>query len=517
MREYTSLMCEDEDRVATMVDRVTAKYPFDMDLSAYSVTPDDESDAEAGAPTPYAYSEEEKAEFAHLDGVEPNEAQQAFLDKIQASTGGVHFLTGGPGCGKTFVSQKCIRWARHSGKRVLILATTGAAAQRLSRFASTVHSGMCISPRHGAHELGLASAVLHAVAEADLIFVDEVSMLTRDLLQNFLLRLRKSVRAEGIRDILASKTIVFVGDLAQLPPVCRCKVERNSLCRKCHVTDHWLWAALQKHVLTVSMRHATDPGYVTFLNTIRVKRPTVDELSVLRDCTIGAHEVITKMPHDPITKKVDCRILCTHREDVARYNDVMLRHIFSDTEIFTPGVSHSAGHNPTGDLLRFIEEDDDDDFNTLKHAAIGSLVMFNHGNDYMSVGGANGCTGYLTGTGRTARGAHYLEVTTEHGNKVQVKRTIEKKFVFNNGVKYETFFKRAYPLQLAYAMTAHKSQGCTVPGNVILMVRDAFAPGMLYVMLSRVTEMAKLYVIGYLVPTMFTPVPAWARGDGVDA
>jgi ATP-dependent exoDNAse (exonuclease V) alpha subunit len=181
----------------------------------------------------------------------------------------------------------------------------------------------------------------------------------------------------------------------------------------------------------------------------------------------------------------------------------------------SPGIQHNAGSDASGDLLKFIEEDKDEDFNTLKEAAIGSLVQFNHGNDYMAVGAPNGCSGYITGAQQSTRGKDILEVTTEYGTVVQVKRTVEKKFVFNNGVRYVEFTKKAFPLQLAYAITAHKSQGCNVPGNVIIMVREAFAPGMLYVMLSRVTEKAKLFIVGLLPPSKFTPVPSWARGDGV--
>eukprot|EP00955_Chlamydomonas_euryale_P079702 363330-Chlamydomonas_euryale.AAC.19 len=48
------------------------------------------------------------------------------------------------------------------------------------------------------------------------------------------------------------------------------------------------------------------------------------------------------------------------------------------------------------------------------------------------------------------------------------------------------FFKCAFQLALAYAITGHASQGATIPGPVLNDVRSGFAPGLVYVTLSRV-------------------------------
>lgn len=68
------------------------------------------------------------------------------------------------------------------------------------------------------------------------------------------------------------------------------------------------------------------------------------------------------------------------------------------------------------------------------------------------------------------------------------------------------FSKRTFPLLLAYAMTAHRCQGATLPGRVILHVRSAFAPAIVYVMLSRATKRANVRVLGELHPHHFVPV-----------
>jgi len=57
----------------------------------------------------------------------------------------------------------------------------------------------------------------------------------------------------------------------------------------------------------------------------------------------------------------------------------------------------------------------------------------------------------------------------------------------------------------AYTMTAHRCQGATMRGRVLLLCRDAFAAGMLYVMLSRVPTRQDLHILGDLGPEDFIP------------
>ena len=48
-------------------------------------------------------------------------------------------------------------------------------------------------------------------------------------------------------------------------------------------------------------------------------------------------------------------------------------------------------------------------------------------------------------------------------------------------------------------MIGHKSQGATISTNVVVDIRNAFAPGLTYVMLSRVTNRANLKIKGRLL------------------
>jgi hypothetical protein len=68
------------------------------------------------------------------------------------------------------------------------------------------------------------------------------------------------------------------------------------------------------------------------------------------------------------------------------------------------------------------------------------------------------------------------------------------------------FFKSTFPLILGYGMTGHRSQGAILRGKVLVDVRDAFCPGLMYVMLSRVPSRRNLRIMSKLSPEMFTPV-----------
>ena len=54
-----------------------------------------------------------------------------------------------------------------------------------------------------------------------------------------------------------------------------------------------------------------------------------------------------------------------------------------------------------------------------------------------------------------------------------------------------------FPLRLAFACTAHKIQGATIPKpqKAIINVSDTFAAAMVYVMLSRVCKLEQIFIL----------------------
>jgi ATP-dependent exoDNAse (exonuclease V) alpha subunit len=60
-----------------------------------------------------------------------------------------------------------------------------------------------------------------------------------------------------------------------------------------------------------------------------------------------------------------------------------------------------------------------------------------------------------------------------------------KRQTFQHIYTYEAYYyKASFPIVLAYAITGHKSQGATIATNVLIDIRNAFSPGLTYVMSS---------------------------------
>ena len=116
-------------------------------------------------------------------------------------------LTGGPGTGKTWTMRALVDAVRADGRRVRLCAPTGKAARRLGEAtgseATTIHRLLEWSGEEG----GFTRDESDPIPGADLLVVDEASMLS--------LRLADALfRAIGPRT-----HVLLVGDADQLPPV----------------------------------------------------------------------------------------------------------------------------------------------------------------------------------------------------------------------------------------------------------------------------------------------------------
>ena len=122
---------------------------------------------------------------------------------------GLLLLTGGPGTGKTTTINTIIRYFHKDGLKVRLAAPTGRAAKRMSEMtgveASTIHrmlevsGGMSSAEGYGRNE--------ENPIDADVIIIDEMSMVDISLMYALL------------KTITVGSRLILVGDINQLPSV----------------------------------------------------------------------------------------------------------------------------------------------------------------------------------------------------------------------------------------------------------------------------------------------------------
>lgn len=141
--------------------------------------------------------------------IELSEKQKEAIKTINKSN--VTIITGGPGTGKTTIIKTIIDLYEERKKKVILTAPTGRAAKKMTeatdREASTLHRLLCIGKLDDEGIYAKHNDYKGEPIDADLIVVDELSMVDM-FLMNYLLNC-----------IYKGTKLILVGDIDQLPSV----------------------------------------------------------------------------------------------------------------------------------------------------------------------------------------------------------------------------------------------------------------------------------------------------------
>lgn len=362
---------------------------------------------------------------------------------IESIKHGLLVLTGGPGTGKTTTINTMIQFFESEGMQILLAAPTGRAAKRMTEAtgyeAQTIHRLLEVSgnPEEEGNVNGFMRNRENPL-EADVIIIDEMSMVDLPLMNALL-----SAIVEGTR-------LVLVGDVNQLPSVGAGSVLKDII------------SSGRFHVVTLTriFRQAGESDIIVNAHKINAGEPvTLDNRS--RDFFF-----LKRQDADTIIRVV----LTLIQKKLPKYVDAPQNEI----QVMTPTRKGLLGVERLNSILqRYLNPPED---GKPEEEIRGRI--FRLGDKVMQI-----------------KNNYQLEweVRTKYG------LTVDKGLGIFNGdmgivtdinsfdqtveVEYDEHRKVTYPfelteeLELAYAITVHKSQGSEYPAVIIPLLQG---PRLLY-------------------------------------
>lgn len=363
------------------------------------------------------------------------------LDEMQkqavaaAASHGLFILTGGPGTGKTTTINTIIRYFEEEGAELRLAAPTGRAAKRMTEAtgyeAQTIHRLLELNGMPEEEQEGRAvhfDRNSENPLEADVIIIDEMSMVDIALMHSLLLA------------VTAGTRLILVGDENQLPSVGPGNVLRDIIRSGCFpvVELKKIFRQASESDIVVNAHKINRGEQVTINNKSRdfffLKRYDAD--IIIRVVIALIQE---KLPRYVDAKPYEIQVLTPMRKGllgVERLNQILQRYLNPPNE---KKKEKEIGQRlfREGDKVMQVKNN-----YQLEWEILGRYkIPVDKG-----VGVFNGDTGIMTEINEFAETA-----------------TVE----FEDGRQAEYSFKQLEELELAYAVTIHKSQGSEYPAVIL--------------------------------------------------
>ena len=362
------------------------------------------------------------------------------LDPLQAKavaeavSSGLLIITGGPGTGKTTTINTIIRYFESEEMEIFLAAPTGRAAKRMTEAtgheAKTIHRLLELTGAPGEDDTSRMHFERNEEnpLEADVVIIDEMSMVDIQLMQNLL----KAVNV-GTR-------LILVGDVNQLPSVGPGNVLKDMIAS----------GAFNVVKLTHIFRQAAESDIIVNAHKIN-EGESVDLAKRSRDFLFIRREtpdeiiramltLITKKLPDYVGAKIfDIQIMTPMRKGVLgveRLNTIL-------QSFLNPPAKEKPEKEAGGTIFRL-----GDKVMQIKNNYQIEWEIQNHYGVVMDTG-----TGVFNGDTGIIRAINLF--------------TEELRVEFDEGKMVEYSFKQLEELELAYAITIHKSQGSEYPAVII--------------------------------------------------
>ncbi len=383
------------------------------------------------------------------------------------------FITGRAGTGKSTLLQY---FRFKTAKKVAVLAPTGVAA--LNVCGQTIHSFFGFKPDvtlDKVAKVSLSEAKLYQAL--DCLIIDEISMVRADLLDCIDLFLRLNGRDR--KKPFGHLQMIFIGDLYQLPPVVTSK--EKEIFSLGYESPYFFSSRVFNHpdfcfefVELEKIYRQSDEDFIQLLNAIRNRTVSEEDLERLNQRV------------DPDFRPADDEFYIT----LTSTNDLAFAHNQEKLKAL-PGKMWIHQGFLSGEFEKFDRSSlPTDEILELKE---GAQVMLVNNDRYGRW--VNGTLGRVSSIQKKRHGHDLIVVELQDGEEVEVEPYTWELFHYKYNEKKKRIeteivgkFKQ-YPLKLAWAVTIHKSQGKTFDRVIIDIGRGAFAPGQVYVALSRCTSL----------------------------
>ena len=377
---------------------------------------------------------------------------------ITSALRGLTVITGGPGTGKTTTINTMIHFFENERMDVLLAAPTGRAAKRMTETtghdAQTIHRLLEISSGIAEGEQRTGEVLRFErneenPLEADVIIIDEVSMVDLTLMHSLL------------RAVLPGTRLVLVGDVNQLPSVGPGTVLADLIAS----------------------------GNFPVVRLSRIFRQAEQSDIIVNAHKINAGEPIVMDNHSKDFFLIESpEVLQIQRTTVALVTDKLPKYVgakVQEIQVLTPMRKGELGVENLNRLLqRYVNPPADDKPEvTIGETTFrqGDKVMQTKNNYQLEweVRGRHNLP-IDAGTGVFNGDMGVLERINTFGEVLEV--------VFDDGKRVEYSYGDAQELELAYAVTVHKSQGSEYPAVVIPLLagpKMLFYRNLLYTAVTR--------------------------------
>ena len=411
-------------------------------------------------------------------------------------TGKHLFLTGNAGTGKTtflrYIKNNCF-------KKLAIVAPTGVAA--INAGGVTIHSFFQIppgvflptlhynwepsnhyinNPASLLRNLRMNAAKKEMLQELELLIIDEVSMLRADMLDAIDSVLRHVRRKNALP--FGGVQVLYIGDLYQLPPVT--KSDEWNLMQEFYNSPFFFdaLALKQSSPLFIELKkiyRQTDENFIGLLNKVRNNCCREEDLHFLNS--------FCKPFFNP-DEEENYVTLTSHNNKADAINQRKLEQLPSKKFTYQAQVEGDFNerafpadpvlHLKEGAQVMFIKNDKGES----RRFFNGKIAIIKAIDDENITVSFPGEENELSLEKETWRNIRY------HFNK-------EKDSLEEEEIGHFT----QYPIRLAWAITIHKSQGLTFQ-KAIVDAGASFAPGQVYVALSRLTSLDGLVLLSKIHP-----------------